>query len=211
LTDKNALITTEESALLGPEEQRALQKFRAEGGHSLSPTASAGFLALFIQGKSLREIHDLNRAIPFGSIVEARLRYGWDSTKEQYIQDLQSGVVKRMIQAQMESVNFLADVMAATHKKYGGAIKKYLQSGNKDDLEGFDIESISSYQKVIDSVLKITGKDKESKIRIDGSGFGSAPAPQNTAKGVSPEKAKAILKILANGVVTAPEDEDSGD
>ena len=194
--------------LLGPEEQKALERFKEEGAYALSPTLASSFFSLFLQGKTLKEIHEMNRAIPFGAIVDARVRYGWDAARDQYVFELQSGIVRRMIQTQMESANFLADVMAATHKKHGTAIKKYLQTGNEDDLQGFNIESITSYGKLIESIMKITGKDKEKPAAKSdslppmGSASGQPVGPSSSQiKGVSPTQAAKILRILASGEV----------
>jgi hypothetical protein len=123
--------------------------------------------------------------------------------KNEYISSLHENVKNRLIKAQMESVSFLADVMSATHKKYGSRIAKYLQSGDENDLGGFEISTVAQYNKAIEGLLKISGQDQK-KIKLEASGPSSSQNSNgeqettNRTKLISPSKAAQILKILTS-------------
>jgi hypothetical protein len=203
---------------LTAKEQKALCEYREQGLPPLAPKTALGFYSLFLSGRSTEQIHELNRAFAYGAIVDARLRYGWDSTKTEYLSSLQSEVHTRMIQTQMESVGFIADVVSATHKKYGGKIAKYLQTGDESELDGFDLTSLAQYGKAIENLLKVTGQDQTKKVKLISdlpSGTGPTGTPKTVSGTTESLTGKSRLsdtqaaKILA--VLAGDDDEPGGD
>jgi hypothetical protein len=98
----------------------------------------------------------------------------------------------------LESVNFMGLLLAVANKQHGEKLKAYLQSGDPKDLGGFDIQTITQYQKVIEMLTKITGQDKKAaqpgsvsvSVAPDGKGGITASARW------SPEEADAIRAVL---------------
>jgi len=168
----------------------------------LAPSLSAKLYNLFLNGYDCHEIVRLNEGLySLGMVLEARVRDGWDQRRHDYLESLFSSVEDKAKQTQAESVMFLTDLMAATHKHYGDKLKKYIQSGDINDLGDMRLDSPGAYKKVVEMFLKLTGQD----------GGGQAPAPpgmhvvsQNTiiqqtpAKemGPDPNDAKAMLRFL---------------
>jgi hypothetical protein len=205
-SSERSLLKPEEEELVGflsPSELMVLKEYRSAGHPPLAPKTASAFFNLFCQEKSTREIYELNKSFPYGAIVDARIRYKWDLLKNEYISSLHENVKNRLIKAQMESVSFLADVMSATHKKYGSRIAKYLQSGDENDLGGFEISTVAQYNKAIEGLLKISGQDQK-KIKLEASGPSSSQNSNgeqettNKTKLISPSKAAQILKILTS-------------
>jgi hypothetical protein len=192
-------LTVKERAesLLNAEDRKILRDFEESGKPGLGPSLCTTFFELFLNGKTEREIQKLNPVYDLGSIIQARVKYNWDEKKDKYISELQSGVVARMLQVQMEATNFMADVLSATHKRYGTAIKRYLQSSDPKDLEGFDINNIQAYSKSIEALLKITGQDQKKKIELGGTVNSNVQISDMSEKALTPEQAAALLEILA--------------
>jgi hypothetical protein len=183
--------------LLSEDDRHILKTFEESGKPGLGPSLCATFFELFLNGKTEREIQKLNPVYDLGAIIQARVKYGWDEKKDKYISELQSGVIARMLQVQMEASNFMADVLAATHKRYGTAIKKYLQSGNADDLQGFDVNNVQAYYKSIEALMKITGQDQKKKIELGGTVNSSVQIKDMSEKPLTPDQAALLLEILS--------------
>jgi hypothetical protein len=184
-----------EIVLLNQEDQRILDEFRESGFPKLAPQAAASFFELYLNGTSPREIQKLNPAFKLGAILDAQIRYNWDANKDRYVQELQENTVKRLAQVQMEATAFLADSLAAAHKKHGTALRKYLQTSDESELNGFDIGSITSYSRSIDALLKITGQDQK-KIKLESKIEQNVNLKNMGNKPLTPEQAAALLEIL---------------
>lgn len=181
--------------LLPADERSAYDDFKESGKHGLGPTLSLSLFELYVNGKSVRDIQKQNQVYTLGQVVDAKVRYDWDRERELYLSELHSKARARILQTQMESADFIADVMAATHKKYGGAIKEYLQTGNESALKGFDLGSIMQYNKAIEGLLKITGQDKKKEVSIT-SGNSDTSLTDITKQALSEDQAARILEVL---------------
>lgn len=139
----------------------------------LSVSTSLKMYELYLNGYSCEEIFRLNdNQFPLGMILEARIRDSWDDRREQHLTELYGGIVAKVKKTQTEAVAFVADLLAAAHKKHGDKLKKFLQSGNPADLGALSIDTMTSYQTAATMLLKLTGQDKQkdgsNKIQIVG-------------------------------------------
>lgn len=185
-------------ALTTEEEYNAVIKYIENGGKQLAPSTMAAFFELFLNGCSIDEIHKLNKGFPIEAIHWARAKYQWDQKKEMYLMQLHSTVRDKLVKAQIETIGLITDLLSAANKKHGVKIKKFLQTGNEDDLEGaLSVDSINSLLKVTEALQKLTGQDriqkisKEEKVNIN--------VQHNVnAVDVTPETASKILALLAD-------------
>lgn len=196
-------MSKNELTVLNQEDQRILSEFKESGHPGLAPSIANAFFELYLNGHSVRDIQKTNPTFKLGAIIDAQVRFNWDLNKDRYTQELQEGTVKRLAQIQMESVSFLADSLAAAHKKHGTALKRYLQTSDEAELNGFDISSITSYSKSIDALLKITGQDQK-KIKLESKIENNVTLKNMANKPLTPEQAAALLEILEE----KPEDKD---
>lgn len=181
-------------SLLPEDERKIYDSFKESGKPGLGPTVSSAFFELYLNGSSCREIHKLNKAFDLGAIIDAKVRYQWDEERDKYTQELQHNAMKRLLQVQSESVQFIADSMAATHKKYGEKLRKYIQTGDESVLDGFDLGSITTYSKAIEALLKVTGQDQKKKVQLEGTLNNNVTV--SPTKALSPKAAAAFLKIM---------------
>lgn len=186
-----------EVANLSDEERRLLDEYREAGHPPLSPTTANSLFELFLAGKSYFEIQKLNPNFKIGSIVDASVRYRWVEARNRYIINLQNNSMQRLMQTQMESVNFLSLAFSAAHKKFGNALSKYLQTGDESDLEGFSLGNIHNYEKAIKALMAITGQDK--KVKVEGSitQNHTGTVTNLSEKPITPDMAEKLLEIFS--------------
>ncbi len=128
----------------------------------LSTTTSLQLYELFLAGYSCEEIARLNQnKFPVGMILESRVRHTWDDRRTQHLAELYGGIYDKVKQTQTEAVAFVADLLAAAHRKHGDKLKRFLQSGDPADLGAFSIDTMTSYKTASDTLMKLTGQDKE--------------------------------------------------
>lgn len=178
-------------------ERAAYEEYVRKGNQNVSPSTQAQFLALFLRGKSCEEIQSINTGWPLGAIVKCRIEGNWDTKLEEYREQLFTGVRERLAQIELESVIFLTDMLAAAHKQQGDRIKKYLQTGNEDDLGDMKISSIGAYSKVVELLLKTTGQERQQTIQHNHNI--SAPAAVNLdslASATSEQASDLLTKLL---------------
>lgn len=145
---------------------------------------------------------ELNKGLSRGVVLKARVDGLWDERREVYLSELMSNAQDRVKLIALESVNFQGLLLAATHKKYGDRLKRYLQTGNEAELgTGMFVDSIKQYKDVVEMLTKITGQDK--KNAAQGSGTvsvnvtpGEGGTPTNVSVRWTPEQADAIRAVL---------------
>ncbi len=144
--------------------------YKQQSGHPLSPTKQAQFFELYLNGKTLDEIHRTNPAIPFGAIVMACVDGDWHSRRVSHVDSLLNAIRGRLQQIQVESVGFIVDALAVTHKLYGDAFQRFLQTGDKKELEGFEISSLNQYKTALQVLQILTGRDPNKGVSPDSIG-----------------------------------------
>jgi hypothetical protein len=166
----------------------------------MSPGTQAKLFALFLNGVDCVEIARLNAGITLGQIIVARIEGKWDDLRQEHVENLLKETRLRLQQVALESVDFVTLQLAAAHKQYGDAVKKYLQTGDTADLGGFSIHGWKSYRDAQDLLKVITGADKTEKKSVSGEVLHrhvneptSIPAVN---RAMTPEEARAAVKQL---------------
>ena len=170
------ILPAEDRARLTEAEDKVLTTWlETRNRPPLSAVTAAKFFELFLHGTGdCAEICRLNESLyPLGMILEARVGFGWDRRRDEYLSSLYSGIADRARQAQLESVGLVSDMMAATAKLHGDKVKKYLQTGDEELIKDLPIKSMSGYKTLIELLLKLTGQDKGpagTKVNVMSSG-----------------------------------------
>jgi hypothetical protein len=185
---------------LTPDELEVLSIYTEGGGYPLAPATAVKFFELFINGSSAAEIHRLNPAFPVGAILDSQVRYKWAAERDRCAVELQQRVRESVIKAQLETTELMADMLRAAKRQHGDKLKKFIQSGNEKDLDGvLNIESLHSLGKIVDSLLKITGQDRVSKVKTENTqNLNVNLTSSQSNEDLSPEEAAKVLEILAD-------------
>jgi hypothetical protein len=133
--------------------------------YPLAPGVVAGLFELYLNGRSLSEIRaQFPTQYGLGQIVHAAVEGKWNEQRQTYLAGLMDRAKGRALQVAAESVNFIADSMAAAHKLHGEALRKYMVSGNPKDLGAFGIGSLKQYRDLVDILMKVTGQDGNRRV-----------------------------------------------
>lgn len=204
-----AIVTFDDQARawLAPDEYTALKKYIESGGFPIHTETAVKFFELFLNGYDCKEIHKLNAAFKVEMIYWAKVQYRWVEEREKYLVDLQLKIREKMIKTQLETSNFMADMLTAASRKYGNKIKKYLQTGEEDELGGaLEIESIHQLVKLVEGLTKITGQDnvkhtktvEERNINLNVTQGAVVPTDKGGSNdGLNEDEASQVLKVLA--------------
>lgn len=110
----------------------------------------------------------MNPGFKLGIIVLTRIQHDWDRHRAEYVQTLMTNTRETAAKVQLEAIRFASDAMAVHQRVLGNAFKKYLQTGNEDDLGPHkDAINIRNYKEYTGLFLQLTGQDKEKKVTGD--------------------------------------------
>ena len=197
MSEENTELSVPENKL-EEKERYALHRFRSSVQPPLAPDTQAKLFKLFLNGKTTSEIQRLNPQFSFGQVVNARIQGEWDRRYEDHVNELLDNTASRVRQVTLESINFVCDLLSVTHQMHGDCIKKFLQTGNPDDLGGLQINSLQGYKQVVELLQKLTGQDKQQNVNVSGTVMHKADASDGKNTQPTSEEAADILKLLAS-------------
>lgn len=187
---------TEAEARLAERELAAYRAWKGLAQPRLSPDCQARFFALYLKGESCEEIVRLNKGFSLGQICQARVDGDWDRQRDIYLQDLFNNARSIIQQSTLESIRFIADQLAAVHKKFGEAARRYVQNGEDEEFKAFGIDNIRSYKTAVEALQKVTGQD--TKVERHEHHHEHAEAPVAAAhRPMSSTEASNVLKFAA--------------
>lgn len=94
-----------------------------------------------------------------GLIARARIEYDWDTERDRYVRNLMSGVRSSIEKATMEGIQFATDGMAVFHRLAGNRFRRYLQTGDDNELGDFKDMSFKTYRDLVSLLQTLTGKE----------------------------------------------------
>lgn len=160
----------------------------------ISPATRAKLFSLFLQGHDCVEIARLNQGITLGQIVRVRVDDLWDDKRREHIEALLGEVKTRLQQTTLESVEFVSNLLAATHKQYGDQLKKYLQSGDPADLGPFSIHGLRQYREAIQLLRELSGQDsKKGGSQVSGEIIHTHRVEGALGRRVEPTEARTVI------------------
>ena len=161
----------------------------------LSPVLADQLYRLFESGKTCEEIQAVNKGITLGTIVRARVDFGWDEKRNQYFQSLCDRAKGQAKQLVLESVSFLSDFLSAFHRHDKDKFARFIQTGDPKELDGAmmaDGGGLKLYQNVVALLLTLTGQESTKTIHGVVEHHHTVEAPK-ADKPLTSEEASALL------------------
>jgi hypothetical protein len=194
-TDENSKnLPSIEEQRFSQRELKLLEEVKESGARPISATLAAEMYHLFLEGYSCGEIAKQNLPLTEGDVLYCRSRFKWDDEKDLYAFELQRRVKEKLMKTKLESLEFLSNTLAASHKYHNQKLLKYLQSGKDEDKPENLISGTTSYKAIIETIAKLTGEDRiqkiESKSSVD------VNIKNDDAKAISKELHSQILAEL---------------
>jgi hypothetical protein len=185
---ENSVFTERELAILKDADEN--------GAKPISPTLSSQMYALFCEGYDCAQIAKQNSGLSEKDVLYARRKYNWDADRDQYAKALQQQVNEKLIKSKFESVEFLTNILAVTHKSYKEQALKYIQTGKEEDKpKDWEIKSVSAYKSILEAIDKATGADKKTESKITGA---ITVKNENPGLTLTPELQSKLLKKLTD-------------
>lgn len=142
----------------------AAYRFWSKSGQPrLAPSLQEQLYTLFLQGKSVDDILRSNKGLSLAQITTARVEGEWDLRRDEYLSDLLDRSRSNLQQSTLEAVQFMTDILAVAHKKFGTAAKMYIQTGDESHLKGFQIDNIHQYKQIVEILQKLSGAEHQPK------------------------------------------------
>ncbi|MDE2425726.1 MAG: hypothetical protein KGO96_07450 [Elusimicrobia bacterium] len=147
-------------------EKKALKDFFNGKYYQIEIGRALQLYELFLNDVSCEDIARINN-IGLGQVIDARIRLDWDGRKERYIDSLFNGIEQKVHKTKLESISFMSDMISVMHKRYGAGVKKYLQTGDLEDLDP-EIRNFKmrDYRFIIEQFMGVTEK-KQPPLKIE--------------------------------------------
>ncbi len=176
--------------------ERELSAYRYFVNHnqpSIGDAKAEELFALYQRGSSCEEIRRLFPQFGLGQVVALRVMNDWDSRRTTEIETIQKEVPARVQTAQLETQEFLANLLHASNKRFNDALKLYIATGDPKHLTDAKVPIPSSFKELgmlIEMYMKVSGTDtKRVEVSVKG-------GVKHTVERVKPEEAESIMDDL---------------
>lgn len=188
------------------EEVEKINKYVSNGCIGLQPVVADdhkvnSMFGLYMAGKNYLEISKITR-VKKDIVLYMSAKMRWYEKRIDYLDSLQSNITEKIKNTQIQSLNFIADLIAFHHKFYGEQIDEYMRTGDKTIVANLDMKQLSQYFKSIEILEKILnpanvqrGKGSSATININAAGA-EIKADEDTIE-IKPTSHGDILRQLA--------------
>ncbi len=163
----------------------------------LAPSTAGRMFEAYLQGQSCEDIMKLVPGIQLGQIVHARVVGDWDKKRDEHLERLLTTLRGRVEQAELETVDLFVNLIAASKKVIAEKVKRYLISGNEEDLKGVPVAtSLKEWNALVQLMKESTGQNvKKVEGRMEHHvSYDPAPVPVN--KPFSPDEAANAIEVM---------------
>lgn len=198
------LIKKEDAVYFDDEELKELNDYISAGGRNIAVSTATNFLALYLEGRSIDEIHRSFPQWPKQAIQYARYTYKWDEEREKYVTIMQRKVAERLVKTKIDAIQFLQDRLAVSHKEFAQDMEKYLQNPVEANLPKNRIKSMRDYRDTIKALEELAALGKP----IDQSSGGPSvtvnvnTGDKETKVEITPAEQEAVLDQLLDEKTT---------
>jgi len=199
-SDKEVRLATAIKGL--PERELQAYRYFVKNDQKEVPDANREELyRLYQRGSTCEEIRRLFPHFSLGQVVACRVMHGWDDRKGVEVKNLKKEVPEKVETVQLETQEFLANLLHATGKKWGDALLLYNATGNVAHLDAAGVpipKTMKELRDLTELYMKVSGTDSK-KVEVKHTG-----QVEHVAKLVSPDEATNIMDdLLSDNIVDA--------
>lgn len=147
---------------LNDEEKAELQRWLSKNEPILANSTQGKFFSFFLNGKTCREIWELNTAFSYGAILHARIAGEWDKRVSEHRKQLLDKTQKRSVQIHLEMTRSILDLIGAQNKVIGDKVQKFYETGDEEELP-FSIGSTKGLKELIELYYLLMGSKNDHK------------------------------------------------
>ncbi len=144
------------------QELQELNKYiNSDKPHNIAPAKAEQFFILFLEGRTIDQIHKAHPQWPKGALLLARHEYEWDKQKEEYLTKLFENVRSRMLKLKAEVANHIMDKLAVAHKEFARDMEQYLINPNSANIPKNRLRTMREYKDAILILKELLNMGKE--------------------------------------------------
>ena len=157
-----------------------IDKFKEKGLlglHTLKDTDVERCMALYLDGKSYREIARVTQ-IKKDVILYLAHKFSWWEMRKEYLDELQETLKQKVTESKLQSQAFFLHLVLAYQKKIGKNVDKYLKTDDESWHDKIDGKDLSSLVKIVELLHKLnaetygTPEGDKSLVAFNGMGEG---------------------------------------
>lgn len=138
-----------------------IQKFKENGLlglHTLTDVDVERMMALYVDGKSYRQIANLtkkNKSI----ILFLAHKFKWFELRKEYLDELTATLKDKVIESKLQSQEFLLELVLAYQKKISRNIHQYLRTDDEQFADKVDQKDINTVLKVMELLHRLSNEN----------------------------------------------------
>ncbi len=176
-------------------EKESYKEWKKEKVPPLPLAASLKGYELFLNSYSCDDIARIS-GCPLGQVVDARLRYSWDQTRDEQLKALYAKIEERVLVTKSQALAHVTDLLAAAHKFQGEKIKKYLYEDDPNALGDLRIATVKDYREIVNLLVALTSPQQGGKIPNTPSGLVSVSGKVEHTHTVQKDSKPEALDVL---------------
>lgn len=185
MAKRSIKVSEETKALIVPyadftfKDLEAVDKFKENGMvglHTLKDTDCERCMALYLDGKSYRQIAQVTK-INKTVILFLAAKFKWYELRKEYLDELQATLKDKVMEAKLQDGEFLMHLSLAYRKKIGKNVNDYLRTDNAEFADRIDSRDITAYMKIIELIHRLNNENignpsDKSLVGLNGLGEG---------------------------------------
>jgi hypothetical protein len=124
------MITKEDAPTFTEEELKDLNEFVDAGGKVMAHYTQTSLFLLYLEGRTIKQLHEAYPQWSAGALLLARYTYRWDKQKDDDIVDLMNQLRSRLLRVKLESVRYLLDQISVNNKQFAKQMEDFLRDPN---------------------------------------------------------------------------------
>lgn len=159
---------------LTEQESKDLLEWITKGKPGLSKYKAEKFGEIYLMGYDCKEIADMFPEYPYECILWARVNYEWDELRTRHKTEMQEKTLEAAMNARLESIRFLSDVLKATHTKWRKEILDFIVHPEREKAPTFLPKNIYNYGQLVAVLDQLMNPDKGKGADLDPSQLAAA-------------------------------------
>lgn len=171
VSEKEIRLATALKALDG-RERSAYKYFVTNEVRGIPEQDADRLYAIYSRGSNCEELRRLFPIYSLGQIVAARVMWFWDERKTAQVKQLQKEVPDKVETVQLETQEFLANLLHAVSKRSNDALRMYIATGEEGHLINAGIalpKTMKELKDLIETYGKVAGTDTK-KVQVTHTG-----------------------------------------
>ena len=168
------VIDTVKMTDISDESMKKVQKYIDAGLPNIAQVDEAKIgkmMELYLSGKTYDQISNITRTDRV-MVMYLSHKLNWCDIRKEYMVELADHMKRRVMEAKLQSQDFLLQLAQMWQKKIGHKITRYLETNNEEFSDQINLKEIDRYMKTIELLQKSTAEPSKDKGPLIGLNLG---------------------------------------